>query len=49
MPFAITKDKQGYWVINSTTKKRYNKKPHKTKAQAQKHLTAISINYYKNK
>lgn len=46
MPFKVVKVTGGYKVQNTETKKFKSKNP-KTKAEANAHLKAININYYK--
>ena len=44
MPYKIKKQGSGYFVVNAKTGKKKNLKAHKTKTEAQKHLTALNIN-----
>lgn len=44
MPYKIKKQGSGYFVFNTKTGKKKNIKAHKTKTEAQKHLTALNIN-----
>lgn len=49
MPFTITRKNNLYYVVNAITGKQYHKTGYKTKIQAQKLLTAITINYGRSK
>lgn len=44
MPFKIVKEKDGWFVINSITNKKYNKQPHKRKIDASNHMKALYSN-----
>ena len=41
MPYTIKKTEAGYYVINAETGRKMNKKPHRNRKQAVKHLMAV--------
>ena len=50
MPFEVKRlGNQKYKVVNKDTGATYSKKPFKTKAEAERQLKAIQINYYRRK
>ena len=49
MPFSIIKDKNLYYVINTKSKRKFNKIGYPSKILANKLLRAITYNYYVKK
>lgn len=41
MPWEIMKEGDGYWVVKKGSHKKEHKKPHMSRAEAQRHMAAL--------
>ena len=44
MPYTTVVGRGGYFVVNTNTGKRLNKKPHSSKSKAKRHIAALNAN-----